>query len=336
MWIDRGYLHLLNNSTTTLTLSNNEFDLITDRFGDFLEKNLQKVIKSHDRRPGTFKDTSEIKSMIEKYNREEVDLYDISVMIAKSLFQKRDKRESSDKTGLFVLQAGDIKENCRIDYIVGLEFKRMEKYQIDIKGATNSVILNPMLLANASPKKTPLFTINLNSMEVTVLEDDNQYFEEILGVDLGYSFNWILNKSRECLYNTLTKIEKRDTDYNDIVSSKNEEKINQVNKFENSVSWAVYKMVVDFDEISKEVFFDNKAQQKEFMKRLKAFKVPNQVATLSDGTINKLNISTPSEPGENRIKMENGIEVIVPNGLSEIQPIVIREVDGKLVIDQSV
>ena len=94
-------------------------------------------------------------------------------------------------------------------------------------------------------------------------------------------------------------------------------------------------MVVDFEEIAKEVFFDSKAQQKEFMKRLKGFKVPNQVATLSDGTINKLNISTPSEPGENRIKMENGIEVIVPTGLSEIQPIIIREVDGKLVIDQS-
>ena len=170
MWIDRGYLHLLNNSTTTLTLSNNEFDLITDKFGDFLEKNLQKVIKSHDRRPGTFKDNSKIKSMIEKYNREEVDLYDVSAMIAKSLFQKRDNRESSDKTGLFILQAGDINGNSRIDYIVGLEFKRMEKYQIDIKGATNSVILNPMLLANASPKKTPLFTINLNTMEVTVLK----------------------------------------------------------------------------------------------------------------------------------------------------------------------
>lgn len=336
MWIDRGYLHLLNNETFTLTLSQNEFDLIVDKFGGFLEKNLQKVIKSHDRRPGTFKDNSKIKDMVEKYTRKEIELYEVSAMIAKSLFQKRDNKMSDDKTALFILQAGDIDGNSRIDYIVGFEFKRMEKYQIDVRSTTNSVISNPMLLSNATPKKTPLFTINLNTMEVTVLEDDNKYFEEILEVDLRHSFNWTLNKARECLYNTLTKIENRDTDYNDIVASKNEEKINKVNKFETSVSWAVHKMSVDFEEISKEVFVDSKVQQKEFLKRLKGFKVPIKVKTLSDGPINKLTISTPSESEENRITLENGIEVIVPAGLTEIQPITIQEVDGRLMVNQSV
>lgn len=336
MWIDRGYLHLLNNETFTLTLSQNEFDLIVDKFGGFLEKNLQKVIKSHDRRPGTFKDNSKIKDMVEKHNRKEIELYEVSTVIAKSLFQKRDNKMSDDKTALFILQAGDIDRNSRIDYIVGFEFKRMEKYQIDVRSTTNSVISNPMLLSNATPKKTPLFTINLNTMEVTVLEDGNKYFEEILEVDLGHSFNWTLNKARECLYNTLTKIEKRDTDYNDIVASKNEEKINKVNKFENSVSWAVNKMLVDFEEIAKEVFVDSKAQQKEFIKKLNGFKVPIKVKTLSDGPINKVTISTPSESEENRITLENGIEVIVPAGLTEIQPITIQEVDGRLMVNQSV
>lgn len=47
MWINKGILHVLNNSTATLTLSNHEFDMITDKTGHFLEKSMEKVMKSH-------------------------------------------------------------------------------------------------------------------------------------------------------------------------------------------------------------------------------------------------------------------------------------------------
>ena len=58
--------------------------------------------------------------------------------------------------------------------MMGLEFKRMEKYQLKREGSTNSVIRNPMLLASVSPKKSSFFTIDLRSLNVSVLDLENE------------------------------------------------------------------------------------------------------------------------------------------------------------------
>ena len=331
MWVERGYLHLLNNSTSTLTLSDKEFDLIGDKFGNFLEKNMEKVMKSHDRRPGSFKENSKIKGIIEKYNSNEVDLYGVSSTIAKNLFNKRDHLDSEDKTALFILAVGTTDGEARIDYIVGIEFKRLEKYQIDIKSSLNSVVLNPMLLANASAKKTPLFTINLNTMEVSILEDERKLFEQILDVDLKDSMNVVLFKARKCLYNTLTKVEGRETEFQDLARSDNEDKINQVNKFESYMLNAVRKGSVQFEELAKEVFVGSKYQQKEFIKRITQFKVPLTINPVSTAKIDTKMIIKVDEKKEKRIKLANGIEVIVPVDIEEINPIHIQEIYEELV-----
>ena len=308
-WIKKGYCHLLNNSTSELSLSQQHFDLIGGEFGGFLEKNLDKMVKSHDRQPGEFKANSQLRKVIERYQIGQASLYEVSMTIAYTLYQKREKEKREDKTALFIMEV----ETFQSQYIMGIEFKRMEKYQLQREGSTNSVVRNPMLLASVSPKKTPFFTIDLRSLNVSVLDLENKELADILEVDLGTSINDYLREARHHLYNTLTKVEDRCTYFEDIEKSKNEDKINQVNQFEQCISSMVTgKWLIDFEKIAKEVFFENSVNQKEFLKRLKTAGIPLELKALSNGKVQTRMIALAT-----RLKLSNGIELAIPLGLSE-------------------
>ncbi len=324
-WIEKGYCHLLNNSTSELSLSQHHFDLIGGEFGGFLEKNIDKLLKSHDRQPGGFKANSTFKELMGRYQVGQASLYEVSTTIAHQLYKKREKAKQEDKTSLFIMEV----VTPQSQYVMGIEFKRMEKYQLKREGSTNSVIRNPMLLASVSPKKTPFFTIDLRSLEVSVLDLENKELADILEVELSESVNDQLRTVRHHLYNTLTKIEGRLTYYEDIEKSKNEDKINQVNKFEQRVASMVgTKALIDFEGIAKEVFLKESANRKEFLKRLKDAKIPIQLRTLSTGKV-LTRIMTISK--EKRLKLKNGIEVIIPEDVEEITQILLQEINGELV-----
>ncbi|MCU7202305.1 nucleoid-associated protein [Turicibacter sanguinis] len=311
-WIKKGYCHLLNNSTSELSLSQQHFDLVGGEFGGFLEKNLDKMLKSHDRQPGEFKANSQLRKLIERYQIGQASLYEVSMTIAHTLYKKREKEKRDDKTALFIMEV----ENFQSQYIMGIEFKRMEKYQLQREGTSNSVIRNPMLLASVSPKKSPFFTIDLRSLNVSVLDLEMKELADILEVELGTSVNDYLREARHHLYNTLTKVEDRFTYFEDIEKSKNEDKINQVNQFEQCMSSMVTnKSLIDFEGIAEEVFIKDRANQKEFLKRLKTAGIPFELKTLSNGKIQTRTMSLPSK--ETRLKLANGMELAIPEGLSE-------------------
>ena len=311
-WIKKGYCHLLNNSTSELSLSQQHFDLIGGEFGGFLEKSLDKMLKSHDRQPGEFKANSQLRKLIERYQIGQASLYEVSMTIAHTLYKKREKEKRDDKTALFIMEV----VTPQSQYMMGLEFKRMEKYQLKREGSTNSVIRNPMLLASVSPKKSSFFTIDLRSLNVSVLDLENKELADILEVELGTSVNDYVREARHHLYNTLTKIENRLTYFEDIEKSKNEDKINQVNQFEQCMSSMVTnKSLIDFEGIAEEVFIKDRANQKEFLKRLKTAGIPFELKTLSNGKIQTRTMSLPSK--ETRLKLANGMELAIPEGLSE-------------------
>ena len=311
-WIKKGYCHLLNNSTSELSLSQQHFDLIGGEFGGFLEKSLDKMLKSHDRQPGEFKANSQLRKLIERYQIGQASLYEVSMTMAHTLYKKREKEKRDDKTALFIMEV----ENFQSQYIMGIEFKRMEKYQLQREGTSNSVIRNPMLLASVSPKKSPFFTIDLRSLNVSVLDLEMKELADILEVELGTSVNDYLREARHHLYNTLTKVEDRFTYFEDIEKSKNEDKINQVNQFEQCMSSMVTnKSLIDFEGIAEEVFIKDRANQKEFLKRLKTAGIPFELKTLSNGKIQTRTMSLPSK--ETRLKLANGMELAIPEGLSE-------------------
>ncbi len=324
-WIKEGYCHLLNNWTSELTLSQHCFDLIGGEFGGFLEKNLDRLLKSHDRQPGRFKTDSTFKELIERYQVGQSNLYEVSTTIAHQLYKKREEAKQADKTALFIMEV----VTPQSQYVMGIEFKRMEKYQLKREGSTNTVICNPMLLANVSAKKTPFFTIDLRNLEVSILDLENQELADILEVELSESFNEQLRTVRHHLYNTLTKVEDRLTYYDDIETSKNEDKINQVNIFEQRLaSMVVNKALIDFEGIAKEVFLNEPANRKEFLKRLKEAKIPMPLKTLSTGKVSTRMMTCSKEK---RLKLRNGIEVIIPEEVEGVKQILLQERDGELV-----
>ena len=103
-WIKKGYCHLLNNSTSELSLSQQHFDLIGGEFGGFLEKSLDKMLKSHDRQPGEFKANSQLRKLIERYQIGQASLYEVSMTMAHTLYKKREKEKRDDKTALFIME----------------------------------------------------------------------------------------------------------------------------------------------------------------------------------------------------------------------------------------
>ena len=106
------------------------------------------------------------------------------------------------------------------------------------------------------------------------------------------------------------------TYFEDIEKSKNEDKINQVNQFEQCMSSMVTnKSLIDFEGIAKEVFIKDRTNQKEFLKRLKTAGIPFELKTLSNGKIQTRTMSLPSK--ETRLKLANGMELAIPEGLSE-------------------
>ncbi|MEF2890081.1 MAG: hypothetical protein U0N77_09720, partial [Turicibacter sanguinis] len=54
---------------------------------------------------------------------------------------------------------------------------------------------------------------------------------------------------------------------------------------------------------------------KEFLKRLKTAGIPFELKTLSNGKIQTRTMSLPSK--ETRLKLANGMELAIPEGLSE-------------------
>ena len=272
------------------------------------------MLKSHDRQPGEFKANSQLRKLIERYQIGQASLYEVSMTMAHTLYKKREKEKRDDKTALFIMEV----ENFQSQYIMGIEFKRMEKYQLQREGTSNSVIRNPMLLASVSPKKSPFFTIDLRSLNVSVLDLEMKELADILEVELGTSVNDYLREARHHLYNTLTKVEDRFTYFEDIEKSKNEDKINQVNQFEQCMSSMVTnKSLIDFEGIAEEVFIKDRANQKEFLKRLKTAGIPFELKTLSNGKIQTRTMSLPSK--ETRLKLANGMELAIPEGLSEAE-----------------
>lgn len=324
-WIEKGYCHLLNNLTSELSLSQHHFDLIGGEFGGFLEKQIDKLLKSHDRQPGGFKMNSTFKELVERYQVGQATLYEFSTTIAHRIYKKREQAKQTDKTALFIMEVVTPQGH----YVMGIEFKRTEKYQLKREGSMNTVICNQMLLANVNAKKTPFFTIDLRSLEVTVLDLENKELADILEVELRESVNDQLRTARHHLYNTLTKIEGRLTYYEDIEKSKNEDKMNQVNKFEQRVASMISnKALIDFEEVAKEVFLKESANHREFLKRLKDAKIPTQLRALSTG---KVQTRTMTISKEKRLKLSNGIEVIIPEDVEAVKQILIQEINGELV-----
>lgn len=319
--INKGYMHLLNNLTSTLTTSDRQLDFM--RCGGFLSKNIEKMYKNHDRCPGKIADDSPIKELLEDYQVNKATLKEVSVEIADILFKKRDSKAMDTITSLFVLEGGDEEG----DKLFVMELSRTEKYQIALTSTDIQVIANDLILNNAALKKTNFFTVNLSNLDISFHGPKKDVFRDAFELELEPSLNMQLKKSRDCLYNTITKIEGRETKIYDIQISGNEEKINLVNVFEGKLHEGVAtKRLIDFEEIASELFEESRMLREEFIDRLKSKRVPLMLKALSDAAIDKKQVKHVTS--KKIVKLKNGIEITIPEGVEEIKPIILENKDG--------
>lgn len=198
MYIRTGMVHLLNTITGEFTPSERVFDTIRGGVGGFLEENVEKLLKKHDRRPGKFKENSELKQVFE----------DLCYKIGERLYDKKNVIEIREESTLFILDGGFDGQNL----IIGLEIQRRPGYVIengvsDGKGV-NRVYANKLIIPPIRQKNCRLFTVDINTLEVSTLEmltkEEFYLFEEdLLQAEMDHSLNWYVDDARQSFYAAL-------------------------------------------------------------------------------------------------------------------------------------
>ncbi len=119
MYIRTGMVHLLNTISGEFTPSERVFDTIRGGVGGFLEENVEKLLKKHDRRPGKFKENSKLKQVFEDYQKNKVSFEDLCYKIGERLYDKKNVIEIREESILFILDGrpGKFKENSKLKQV---------------------------------------------------------------------------------------------------------------------------------------------------------------------------------------------------------------------------
>lgn len=334
MYVRTGMVHLLNTITGEFTPSERVFDTIRGGVGGFLEENVEKLLKKHDRRPGKFKENSKLKQVFEDYQKNKVSFEDLCYKIGKRLYEKKAVMEIYEESTLFILDGGFNGQNL----IIGLEVQRRPGYVIetgvsDGKGM-NRVYANQLIIPPIRQKNCRLFTVNINSLKVSTLEmlteEEFYLFEEgLLQAEMDHSLNWYVDDARKSLYAALRGVTLGESE--EVVSLamlKSEKEVSCVNEFEKKMNKSIKKYeIVNFDGMAREIsYYDPKLEQC-FKRNLEGYGVPKKVIALSNAPLKLKTL----EYRPKRVRLRSGIEVLVPDEVTEIdEQIKLKEVDGRL------
>ncbi len=315
MYVRTGMVHLLNTITGEFTPSERVFDTIRGGVGGFLEENVEKLLKKHDRRPGKFKENSELKQVFEDYQKNKVSFEDLCYEIGERLYDKKGVMEIHEESTLFILDGGFDGQNL----IIGLEIQRRPGYVIengvsDGKGV-NRVYANQLIIPPIRQKNCRLFTVDINTLEVSTLEmltkEEFYLFEEdLLQAEMDHSLNWYVESEGIVSLSML----------------KSEKEVTCVNVFEKKMNTAIKKYrLVNFDRIAREILgYDPKLEQC-FTTNLEGYGVPEKIIALSNAPLKLKTL----EYRPKRVRLRSGIEVLVPDEVTEIdEQIKLKEVDG--------
>lgn len=335
IYIRTGMVHLLNTLTGEFTPSERTFDMIQEGVGGFLEENIEKLLNKHDRRPGEFRPTSELKQMFEDYQRKNVSLEELCYEVGKRLFDKKCELQLSEQS-VFILVEASVGMR---EHLIGLEIQRRPGYVIE-NGVTegkgvNRIYTNPLIIPPIRQKNCRLFAVNMRTLQVSTLEtlvtlegeDIYLFEEELLQAEMSHSLNWYVDDARKSFYAALKG--RKLSEAEGLVSMhalETEKEVEQVNQFEEKMNQGIKKyQAIDFNQIGREIFYYDPKLEECFKKNLEGYGVPGQVMALSDAPLKLKTLKyTPK-----KIRLRSGIEIIVPDEVTEIdEQIKLKEVDG--------
>ncbi len=338
IYIRTGMVHLLNTLTGEFTPSERTFDTIQEGVGGFLEENIEKLLKKHDRRPGEFKEVSELKQLFEDYQRKSVSLEEVCYEVGERLFDKKCELQLREQS-VFILVEAVVGAD---EHVIGLEIQRRPGYVIENGVAEgkgiNRIHTNPLIIPQIRQKNCRLFAVNMRTLQVSTLETlvtvegEAIYLfeEELLQAEMDHSLNWYVDDARKSFYaalkgTMLVEIE----GFVSIQALETEKEVECVNQFEEKMNQGIKKyQSIDFNQIGREIFYYDPKLEECFKKNLKGYGIPSQVMALSDAPL-KLKII---EYKPKKIRLRSGIEIIVPDEVTEIdEQIKLKEVDGALI-----
>lgn len=313
-YIRTGYVHLINPTTATLSLSECEFDTVSG-IGGYLGNALNNILDNHNRRPGTFKPNSKLKDFFSAYSVGRIDLEELSHQIAKTIFKVKTEEYTDDPTTLFVLEGDNV--------IYVLEIKRDMQYRIkpttkDGKN-NNSIERESIGVPKIRADQVKFCSVCLKTLNVTTLEssyptEDESYVfiysDVVLRATMDKSLNYYVNAARSCFYNTI--VDKQEAG-NEVYKDKT--RVNLLNRFETEMKNHLSTLKeINFHAIARQLFKD-KGKENRFIHAIEEYGIKRPVKALSDKMI-KLNYI---EHIQNKVTLKNGVQIIIPDDVDQQQ-----------------
>ena|GEM_PF-4930692 len=323
-YIKTGCVHLINSLTDTLSCSEVTFDTVRSGVGAHLEKAVDKILDKHDRRPGIFKPNSKLKPLFEQYSVGHIKFEELSIEIAQLVAESKFKESVQERSMLFILEGResiyvvDAKRDKTVFQVIKNYDEGKEKILIEEV---------PYSLPSIRTNSVSFFEVNLKDMSINIYEklistpDDDIYLfaDVILRADMDKSLNEYINIARKLFYNSVL-----DMEHAALANFEKKVDIELVNAFEQNISNQLWESKEISLKKAGKVIEDTVIRNK-FISKLEENSIPEKVQALSDKPI----VSKTIDYRLKKVYLQNGIQVLVPDGVEEFN-VKIKEIDGEL------
>ncbi len=293
MLIVHSVINTLDFAQNNLILSTKELDFNKDLTPIYLDKVINKTIKSATKRKGKFNETSKLFELVKTFSKD-TNFIEFSHEISKLFFDELKKTDSYVKSHILVLEYRENNED-----ILGIILLENEE-SIVVSNDDNNIQLTKNL--NNLPKSTnsikTFITIDLNTFEFY----SSEQFKVCEGVKHKIVEENLVDGSFEISTSDIYKTIKKEA-----LSLQNDDSFKEVEtlaKLKQHINNHADEPNLDVVLLAENLFKD-KTQQDEFINKVK-LKGVNENASLEYSLVSNKTLNS-------KIKTDTGIELTIPN-----------------------
>lgn len=296
--INKGILHILDINSDGLLLSETELSLQEDTI-DFLQKHLEKILKSQDAKTGTFYDDSEFQRKLNDYIAEKTSFLTFSHDITK-LFNGINVHVKNNKTSDFIILDVLIDNKRKIILMKAANHQGFMHQAVTVEnGIQNEIVSQWSIMPSISQRMDEFAIIDVESKELRVAA--KRY--EIDG-NMVYVFSEmflecsLLPSTREAIKTIRETAKKVAEDF-----GQNEIKTMAAVKTAISLE-AENSASLNPHNAGKKIFADNPAMQKEYEEKINKKGFDKPIPVNKEATMKKMY--------NHKLQTDTGIELSIP------------------------
>lgn len=302
MKIIKAVLNIINANSNQVLNSSLELDLTETYINNYIEKQLQGLLKDTKAKKGEFNIDSHFVSQLEEYKNETIDFMEYSHNISKTYFDLLSKTDEYCDTDIIACEFEE--DDVKYYTCIFISFKESYMHLINSNEEgqiNNQIVKNYSILPNGLVRPESYFLIKLNDFSIRYTEhirhyNGNEYLILSKGL-LDCSFNISTNESISKIKKAVKEISKNQDLDTTIMLSKVENYIANVDDRHLSV-----------ENLTDEVFKEDYEHKEEFKKKIIENKIPASIKIETE------NICKKSET--HKIKTDTGIEIKFPSEYS--------------------